>query len=640
MTSVSGDPSNLMSGPEVQANVIETALRGFPLRTTPGVAERAADRAARRDTRRRKLAARARSWVLLLGLVVGVLFARRRTVAFDHGRIVLLVYPLIALGLSTLGAVVVSYETSAARERRLADSNCCKRLCRPLPNHSAKAPGAAHGTSRYVATALRLTPASAKPPSSVRSARASSSARTAARSASSRLLDRERDRAAQLACERPQLVGVGEAVAHRQLLDLGSRRSPRRASSRAVCSALRCGERVAAVGLARLQVAEVDHDRGGHRHPRVALALGPDREREAAAGSEHAADLAQRRRRVALEHVAEPREDAVDARVARARAAPRRARGTRRSRARARRRARRAASTMFGERSLEISRPASPRRAAARKPVSPVPAASSRIVCPGCGSSRSTSHSRDRARRLLEQVAAAGPSATPSPARARSRPATRRRGYSARSSASSSGEGSHSPAAAFARTCSGVVAPAITEATVGCAARPPIATSSSRSAARRGRTRRAPRRGPTSRRRRRDPARRGACPRAPARRGGTCPVSRPRASGKYGSSPSPSRSHSGIRSRSGVAREPRVLVLRRHVARQAARARGLVGLLDLRGREVRVADVAHLARADELVHRAERLLDRRDAVGPVVLVEVDVVGAELAAATRRSRART
>src|SRR5438105_852641 len=31
-------------------------------------------------------------------------------------------------------------------ERRLADSNCCKRLCRPLPNHSAKAPGAGHGT--------------------------------------------------------------------------------------------------------------------------------------------------------------------------------------------------------------------------------------------------------------------------------------------------------------------------------------------------------------------------------------------------------------------------------------------------------------------------------------------------------------
>ena len=28
----------------------------------------------------------------------------------------------------------------SSRKRRLADSNCCKRLCRPLPNHSAKAP--------------------------------------------------------------------------------------------------------------------------------------------------------------------------------------------------------------------------------------------------------------------------------------------------------------------------------------------------------------------------------------------------------------------------------------------------------------------------------------------------------------------
>ena len=34
-------------------------------------------------------------------------------------------------------------ERRARRKRRLADSNCCKRLCRPLPNHSAKAPESA-----------------------------------------------------------------------------------------------------------------------------------------------------------------------------------------------------------------------------------------------------------------------------------------------------------------------------------------------------------------------------------------------------------------------------------------------------------------------------------------------------------------
>src|SRR5262249_32217019 len=40
------------------------------------------------------------------------------------------------------------------------------------------------------------------------------------------------------------------------------------------------------------------------------------------------------------------------------------------------------------------------------------------------------------------------------------------------------------------------------------------------------------------------------------------------------------------------------------------------------------ADVAHLARLDELLECAERLLDRRHAVGAVVLVQVDVLGTE------------
>ena len=54
---------------------------------------------------------------------------------------------------------------------------------------------------------------------------------------------------------------------------------------------------------------------------------------------------------------------------------------------------RRAASTMADPRSVEINLPAAPIRSAARKPVSPGPAASSSTVCPGCGSIRSTSHS-------------------------------------------------------------------------------------------------------------------------------------------------------------------------------------------------------------------------------------------------------
>ena len=50
-------------------------------------------------------------------------------------------------------------------------------------------------------------------------------------------------------------------------------------------------------------------------------------------------------------------------------------------------------------------------------------------------------------------------------------------------SASSSADGIHSAAVALALTCSGFIAPAITEEQPGCAARAPIAISSSDDAA-------------------------------------------------------------------------------------------------------------------------------------------------------------
>ncbi len=136
-----------------------------------------------------------------------------------------------------------------------------------------------------------------------------------------------------------------------------------------------------------------------------------------------------------------------------------------------------AASTIPSSRSAEISWPRGPRNGAARNPVSPVPAERSRIVWPCCGSRRSTSHCSP-ARSSATAARARAPSAAPSPATAGPQ--------SEWSSASSSADGSHPPAAAFARTCSGLIAPAITEHTVGCAARPPIATSSRAQLTRRG----------------------------------------------------------------------------------------------------------------------------------------------------------
>jgi CHASE2 domain-containing sensor protein len=110
-TSVSGDPSTPMSGAEVQANVIESALHGFPLRTTPlwlNVLLIVLLAAA---------PALAVLWlrplvVLGLALATGLLFAVTAQLAFDHGRIVAFVYPLLALGVSTFGSIVVGYETA------------------------------------------------------------------------------------------------------------------------------------------------------------------------------------------------------------------------------------------------------------------------------------------------------------------------------------------------------------------------------------------------------------------------------------------------------------------------------------------------------------------------------------------------
>ncbi len=76
----------------------------------------------------------------------------------------------------------------------------------------------------------------------------------------------------------------------------------------------------------------------------------------------------------------------------------------------------------------------------------------------------------------------------------------------------------------------------------------------------------------------------------------------------------------------GFELQPGVFALLAGERRQAALCRDRVRLLDhLRG-EVRRADSAHRSFLDELVERAERLLERRDAVGAVVLVEVDPVG--------------
>jgi hypothetical protein len=63
--------------------------------------------------------------------------------------------------------------------------------------------------------------------------------------------------------------------------------------------------------------------------------------------------------------------------------------------------------------------------------------------------------------------------------------------------------------------------------------------------------------------------------------------------------------------------------------RQPFACGGAERLHDLPGHEVRAADVAHLAGADQIVQSARRLLDQRYRIDAMDLIEIDVIRAEL-----------
>jgi CHASE2 domain-containing sensor protein len=108
-----------MSGPEVQANAIWTALHGNPLRDPPpwlalvaitllGLAVPLA------SLRLHPLL----TLVAACGLAVGAAIAAQ--VAFEHGVVVAVAGPLLALGLGTLGTFVAGYALEARRRRHAA----------------------------------------------------------------------------------------------------------------------------------------------------------------------------------------------------------------------------------------------------------------------------------------------------------------------------------------------------------------------------------------------------------------------------------------------------------------------------------------------------------------------------------------
>jgi adenylate cyclase len=118
-TSTSGD--ELMPGPEIQANAAWTALHGFPLSSSGLVVDlllilllAAVPTAV--TLRLSPLPA------LVLAVALGVLYAVAAQIAFDSGAVLPVVYPLLALVLSAMGALAVNYVLDAFERQRVHDT--------------------------------------------------------------------------------------------------------------------------------------------------------------------------------------------------------------------------------------------------------------------------------------------------------------------------------------------------------------------------------------------------------------------------------------------------------------------------------------------------------------------------------------
>jgi adenylate cyclase len=118
-TSTTGD--ELMSGPEVQASAIWTAIHGFPLSSSATVVDLililllAAAPAA------------STLWLkpppaLAAAVLLGLAYALAAQLAFDSGTVLPVVYPLLALVISALGALAANYLITSFERRRIHDT--------------------------------------------------------------------------------------------------------------------------------------------------------------------------------------------------------------------------------------------------------------------------------------------------------------------------------------------------------------------------------------------------------------------------------------------------------------------------------------------------------------------------------------
>jgi CHASE2 domain-containing sensor protein len=111
-----------MSGAEIEANAIYTALHGMPLRETPTWVDLLVVLGLGLLPALLSLALRA-VWAALLAPVIAVVYVIAAQVAFDHGRILPVATPLFALALGTLCTVLAGYLAERHRRRQATQRN-------------------------------------------------------------------------------------------------------------------------------------------------------------------------------------------------------------------------------------------------------------------------------------------------------------------------------------------------------------------------------------------------------------------------------------------------------------------------------------------------------------------------------------
>ena len=112
----------LMSGPEIEANAVDTAIRGLPLRGVPVRTEVVLVLAlallpALIGVRRRALVA------VLLAPLIAAAFLVAAQFAFEHGRILPVATPLFALALGTVTTISAGYAAERRWRRRVTRRN-------------------------------------------------------------------------------------------------------------------------------------------------------------------------------------------------------------------------------------------------------------------------------------------------------------------------------------------------------------------------------------------------------------------------------------------------------------------------------------------------------------------------------------